>query len=504
MQLQFDFAPETSEVSPTIAGCPRGYTGLYGFHKYWGKKPHEPLAFIIERLTYPGQVVFDPFVGSGTAAREALLRGRRFIGFDINPVAVALTRMLVAPPNPDSVRAVISQLEEAAKCEIVNSYRLADGKVASHYLWEGPSLLQAWSRGVIGRTREERKPTEHDYALSRSFQGYRSRRVRPPQFFTNTRINANPGMSLNDIMTGRAQRNLDLLIEAIENAPSEVQPAMKLCLTAASGQMTKMVFAVTGRGKTAGKKSSKIEVGSWVIGYWRPKLHFEVNAWNCFERRTSKLLRALKSGDPLSSTQFGGTVDQVFQHNAEAYVSCTDCRREMNFLPDHSIDLIITDPPHSDRVPYLELSEFWNSILGFSANFDQEIVFSNAREREKTAEKYVEDMKDFFLRVPRLLTPSGFLVLIFNARKRAQWAGLRSMINGSGDHGAVSLNYLGSFPCTYSAGSVVQDTRKGSLKSDYALVFSPRREPLWANSASSGLAAIPGWSQELPDNLCGD
>ena len=46
-----------------------------------------------------------------------------------------------------------------------------------------------------------------------------------------------------------------------------------------------MVFAVTGRGKTKGKSADKVEVGSWVIGYWRPPLHFEVNVWNCFENR---------------------------------------------------------------------------------------------------------------------------------------------------------------------------------------------------------------------------
>ena len=71
--------------------------------------------------------------------------------------------------------------------------------------------------------------------------------------------------------------------------------------------MTKMVFAVTGRGKTKGQTATSIEVGSWVIGYWRPQMHFEVNVWNCFERRTSKLLAALKLGDPLTKSKVAGT-----------------------------------------------------------------------------------------------------------------------------------------------------------------------------------------------------
>ena len=42
----------TAEISRSKAGTtPAGYKGFYGFHKYWGKKPHEPLAFIIDLLT---------------------------------------------------------------------------------------------------------------------------------------------------------------------------------------------------------------------------------------------------------------------------------------------------------------------------------------------------------------------------------------------------------------------------------------------------------------------
>lgn len=76
MQLGLDLVREPMIVTPQKASRPKGYTGLYGFHKYWGKKPHEPLAFAIEHLTRKGDIVLDPFVGSGTAARESLLLGR--------------------------------------------------------------------------------------------------------------------------------------------------------------------------------------------------------------------------------------------------------------------------------------------------------------------------------------------------------------------------------------------------------------------------------------------
>ena len=44
------------------------------------------------RYSSEGDTVLDQFVGGGTTAVEAKLTGRNFIGFDINPVAVELTK----------------------------------------------------------------------------------------------------------------------------------------------------------------------------------------------------------------------------------------------------------------------------------------------------------------------------------------------------------------------------------------------------------------------------
>ena len=114
---------------------PSGYQGLYAFHKYWGKKPHELLAFIIERMSSRGEVVVDPFVGSGTAAREALLLGRRFIGCDINPVAIELTKLLSSPPNAREIEDNFDIVTNYAKARIMETYRtISPLNTASHFL----------------------------------------------------------------------------------------------------------------------------------------------------------------------------------------------------------------------------------------------------------------------------------------------------------------------------------------------------------------------------------
>jgi hypothetical protein len=71
-------------------------------------KPQLP-RFFIERLTLPGDVIYDPFMGRGTTLVEAALLGRKPAGCDVNPLSVTLTRPRL---NPPSQRDVESRLEE--------------------------------------------------------------------------------------------------------------------------------------------------------------------------------------------------------------------------------------------------------------------------------------------------------------------------------------------------------------------------------------------------------
>ena len=61
-------------------------------------KPQLP-AFFIERLTRPGDVVYDPFMGRGTTLIEALLRGRIPYGNDINPLSRVFTEPRIGTPS---------------------------------------------------------------------------------------------------------------------------------------------------------------------------------------------------------------------------------------------------------------------------------------------------------------------------------------------------------------------------------------------------------------------
>jgi len=71
-------------------------------------KPQLP-RFFIERLTRPGDAIYDPFMGRGTTQLEALLLGRRPLGNDINP----LSRVILQPRlNPPSIKEIENRLDE--------------------------------------------------------------------------------------------------------------------------------------------------------------------------------------------------------------------------------------------------------------------------------------------------------------------------------------------------------------------------------------------------------
>jgi hypothetical protein len=95
---------ETFDFTNQNVTAPSAYAGVLAFHKYWGKKPHEPLAFMIERLTRAGDLVVDPFFGSGVTGFAAVTLKRRYLGIDVNPIAGRLSRLILTPPPRESLK----------------------------------------------------------------------------------------------------------------------------------------------------------------------------------------------------------------------------------------------------------------------------------------------------------------------------------------------------------------------------------------------------------------
>jgi site-specific DNA-methyltransferase (adenine-specific) len=70
---------------------------------------------LVECLTSPGDVVYDPFAGRGTSPFEACLRNRAGLGSDANPLAVVLTGAKVDPPTRTELQRRLNELSAEAQ-----------------------------------------------------------------------------------------------------------------------------------------------------------------------------------------------------------------------------------------------------------------------------------------------------------------------------------------------------------------------------------------------------
>jgi hypothetical protein len=77
-------------------------------------KPQLP-AYFIDRLSKPGDYIYDPFSGRGTTALEAALMGRNVIANDINPLSAMLTLPRLEAPLIANIDVRLRAIKVAAK-----------------------------------------------------------------------------------------------------------------------------------------------------------------------------------------------------------------------------------------------------------------------------------------------------------------------------------------------------------------------------------------------------
>jgi hypothetical protein len=80
-------------------------------------KPQLP-RFFIQRLTAPGEIVYDPFMGRGTTLLEAALLGRVPFGCDVNPLSLVLIGPRLRPPGLEEIAGRLGRIDfsDADEC----------------------------------------------------------------------------------------------------------------------------------------------------------------------------------------------------------------------------------------------------------------------------------------------------------------------------------------------------------------------------------------------------
>lgn len=452
------------------------YTGIYGVHKYWSKKPYNIIRDFILRYTNKDDIVIDPFCGSGISITESIFTGRKAIGTDINPSAIFITKQMINKIPTKVLREEFRKLELDIKNKI-NSFYIVKRRnrefIGTHFLWENGKLKEIWYKYSKRNRKSVEEPTPEDLKLVSSFSYEGIPYFYPMNhFFHNPRINTNREKHIYDLFTPRNLMALSLLMDRIEKIENnDIRELLKFCFTSSVGQASKMVFVVKRRGKFNGKsrEGERKEVGSWVIGYWVPKENFEINVWNCFENKYIKILKAKKEQENAKySINEAKNIEEIIDSKNLLLLN-EPAQKVLKKIPDNSIDYVITDPPHGDRQPYLELSMMWNSWLKKEVNYEDEIVISDSKDRNKDIHNYYQLLNKVFAEIERILKPNHYFSLMFNSLDDETWINLIMHTN------KLNFELEKVETLAYSANSVVQDTRRAGLKTDFILTF--RKNP---------------------------
>ena len=252
LQIPFNF-DEKDAIDSQLS--PKGYKGFAGFHKYWGKKPVEVWRHLIDKLADPNDIILDPFLGSGLIAKECVGHNCRFIGFDVNPISIELTKLYLHPPDYIDLGKTIYEIEKRVKPLINSMYQLSDGNIATHFLWDNDQITRVWTKS--GSKKVELNLTKLELEKLQSVQEYQPIKLRELRLFDNSRINSQKTLSLKKLFTPRALRAIDLIKHEIEQYSGDLKRALISILSASVGQMSNMVFAVSKRGKTKGIETDK-------------------------------------------------------------------------------------------------------------------------------------------------------------------------------------------------------------------------------------------------------
>jgi DNA modification methylase len=435
------------------------YKGIYAMHKYWAKKPYNIISEYINHFTKEGEIVLDPFCGSGVAITEALMSNRKAIANDLNPVSTFITEKTTIPLDLKKLDSEFKKLEFRVKPIIDELYTIpcpfcSENVVITHSVWDGDTPKTMWF--TCKQCGKKTEPASKSFL--NKLEQVNSRKI--PHWFPdismleNSRINVKKGQKIKDLFTHRNLIAATIIFNEIGKIQDrDIRGMMEFVFTSAVPQMTKLMFVIRRRSKDNGKKG-KEELGSWVAGYWMPNDRFELHAWNFFINRYKRVKRGKVDSDKIKKYEPG---KNIFYYNESA--------KELKSIKDNSVDYIFTDPPYADYVPYFEQSLLWASWLKKDLDFEKEIVISNSPERTKNVNVYLQDLEQAFQCIASKLKPNKYMTVTFNSVKHNIWDGFLNAVKSSGFR-LINIKSISSSAC-----SVVQDSRNGALKGDLYLTF---------------------------------
>jgi DNA modification methylase len=447
----------------------------YRAHSYHTKVPPEGIVPFIEHFTRPGDVVLDPFCGSGMTGVAALQAGRRAVLIDLSPAATFIACNYCARPDPEQLRKEARRVLRAVSPELEPLYttrcRQCGGPAILTYtvwsdryacpdcraafaLWDvareerevaaelccpccrRTGRKEKWQRldpvpvlvkyrccGGCGAGEAPPERADVETAHEAGAAGWEAR-IPFPRTPIPTRGDEiarvhNQGITrVDQLFTRRNLRAIATLWHAVVTLPDlECRGQLFFCLTGSMPRASRANKYIPALGMAPGPI-----LGTMYI----PGFHPELNVLALFERKLADAARYYEWGRHLAclSKDAGGTPAPP------AVRISTQSATDLSNIPDGSIDYAFTDPPFGSNIAYSELNLLWESWLGVRTHVADEAIVS--RTQKKSVDDYERMMARSFGEVRRVLRRGGRLTVVFHNTSGEVWRALQQAIDDAG------------------------------------------------------------------------
>jgi len=333
----------------------------FGVHGYFTKQSWNIVADYIKNYSKPGDLVVDPFGGSGVTAIEAMMNNRRAISVDINPLAVFIVNALIVPVKQD----LLAQAFQKVKNEF-HRYEPKTDKDIEHALKTYPYPTgQILPKGSDVGTVEElfsKKQLAQLALLKSIILKEKDKNVRD---------------SLLLMFSGLISK-ANLTYHNNPNRPAE------------------------GQGNAA------------VFAYYRYRIAprpVDIDIMKYYELRFKKVIEAKK--------------EMAYYINEKTISDCKIVKAsatDLKWIPSLSVDYIYTDPPYGKKIPYLDLSTMWNAWLDLEVSekdFEEEAI--EGGEHAKSKEEYNALISKSIKEIYRVLKFDRWMSFVFAHKDPEFW-----------------------------------------------------------------------------------
>ena len=419
---------------------------IYTAMKYWGKKPHNIWREYIANYTSENGLYLDPFAGSAISVFEAVKANKKAIAFDLNPLTSFIIEVMSAPFDKNKFKTAVNQiLSTIENDEIYKKYFFTESRNNSNleevvcYKWDTGQLYQI---GIEENKKPNSKkkpnryltqPDDSDIAKSNSMSA-----IELPFWYPNELFPQSPSFSANFLQCigGNnfsnlwTRRNLYVLSkifdEILKLTDKDLQKQILFGFIQTLHLCTKMSVP---RREAANRDFST----SWGrSAYICAARKMEMNALmvfrgSCFGKQSvesclSSVIGYLGKLPKITNVSYSNKQKNKLSGFDIKY-GTIDVNTILDYIPENSIDFIMTDPPYGGLVQYLDLSLIW---LNWLKHYD--VKYEPNLEAEITIKKgiigidiYKQRFTNALKNLYKLLKEDGKIVFTFHNKELPIW-----------------------------------------------------------------------------------